>query len=215
MYEFSRGPLVMLAFAVFLIGSVYRVASTIMMAKKDKVIFPYMKWRYGMRSLAHWTVPFGAKNMRMRPVFTVLSFAFHICLLAVPILTIGHVALWRESWGVSWWSLPDWLSKVMTVIVLIGAVTFLLRRIANPAVRFVTSASDYVLLALVAAPFATGLMAYYQVFDYDTVVIIHMWTGAVWLAMIPFTRISHMLFFPLTRAYMGCEFGYVRNARDW
>jgi hypothetical protein len=33
--------------------------------------------------------------------------------------------------------------------------------------------------------------------------------------MIPFTRIAHMLFFPLTRAYMGSEFGYVRGTRDW
>ena len=68
---------------------------------------------------------------------------------------------------------------------------------------------------LAGFPFVTGLMAYYQVFDYRTMVIIHMWTGAIWLAMIPFTRIAHMLYFPLTRAYMGCEFGYVRNSRDW
>jgi nitrate reductase gamma subunit len=59
------------------------------------------------------------------------------------------------------------------------------------------------------------LMAYYQLFPYDTIVTVHIWTGALWLAMIPFTRIAHMLYFPLTRAYMGSEFGYVRNARDW
>ena len=62
---------------------------------------------------------------------------------------------------------------------------------------------------------ATGLMAHYQVFHYQTIVIIHMWTGAIWLAMIPFTRIAHMLFFPVTRAYMGSEFGFVRGTRDW
>jgi nitrate reductase gamma subunit len=82
-------------------------------------------------------------------------------------------------------------------------------------VRLVTSPSDYVLVALVLAPFVTGLMAYYQLFNYQIIVIIHMWTGAVWMAMIPFTRIAHMLFFPLTRAYMGCEFGSVRGTRDW
>jgi len=103
----------------------------------------------------------------------------------------------------------------MVIIVLVGGLVFVLRRIANPTVRFVTSVSDYVLVLLVLAPFATGLLAYYQVFDYQTIIIIHMWTGAIWLAMIPFTRIAHMLYFPLTRAYMGCEFGFVRNSRDW
>ena len=33
--------------------------------------------------------------------------------------------------------------------------------------------------------------------------------------MIPFTRIAHMLFFPVTRAYMGSEFGFVRGTKDW
>lgn len=215
MYEFSKGPLVWIAFGVLLVGSIYRIVQTIRLAKRDKVVLPYMKWKFGLRSLLHWTVPYAARNMRIRPAFTLLSFVFHICLFAVPIFTVGHVALWRESWGISWWSLPDALSKIMTIMVLVGAATFFLRRIADPAVRFVTSAGDFVLVALVAAPFATGLMAYYQVFDYNAVMIVHMWTGAVWLGMIPFTRIAHMLYFPLTRAYMGCEFGYVRNARDW
>ncbi len=35
------------------------------------------------------------------------------------------------------------------------------------------------------------------------------------LVAIPFTRLSHMLFAPLTRAYMGSEFGGIRHAKDW
>jgi nitrate reductase gamma subunit len=215
MYEFARGPLVWIAFIILIAGSIYRIVSTIRTARKDKVVLPYMRWRHGLRSLAHWTVPFAARNMRIRPVFVVLSYLFHVCLILTPILTVGHVMLWKESWGISWWTLPDSLSKVMSVIVIIGGVAFLMRRISNPTVRFVSSTSDFVLLTLVLAPFISGLLAYYQVFNYEVTIIVHMWTGAIWLAMIPFTRISHMLFFPLTRAYMGSEFGFVRNARDW
>jgi nitrate reductase gamma subunit len=153
--------------------------------------------------------------MRLHPAFTFLSFLFHICLLLTPILTVGHVTLWKESWGLSWWTLPNSMSVVMTILVILGGITFVLRRIAEPAVRFVSSAGDFILIILVLAPFVTGLMAHYQIFDYDVMMIVHMWTGAIWLVMIPITRIAHMLFFPLTRAYMGCEFGYVRNAKDW
>jgi nitrate reductase gamma subunit len=215
MYEFARGPLVWIAFSILLVGSVYRIISMAKLAKKDKVVWPYMDWRSGLRSIMHWVIPYGTTNMRMRPAFTLLSFLFHLCLLLTPILTVGHVLLWKQSWNISWWTLPDTLSKVMVIIVLLGGLIFVLRRIANPTVRFVTSVSDYVLVVLILAPFATGLMAYYQVFDYQTIVIIHMWTGAIWLAMIPFTRIAHMLFFPLTRAYMGSEFGFVRGTKDW
>ena len=215
MYEFARGPLVWIAFTALLVGSAYRVISITRLAKKDKVVWPYMSWRFGLRSVVHWLTPYGSTNMRLRPAFTFMSFLFHICLVLTPILAVGHVVLWKESWGISWWTLPDSLSKAMVIVVLSGGLVFVLRRIANPTVRFVTSASDYVLVVLVMAPFATGLMAYYQVFDYNAVIIIHMWMGAIWLAMIPFTRISHMLFFPLTRAYMGSEFGAVRGTKDW
>jgi nitrate reductase gamma subunit len=215
MYEFSRGPLVWIAFIILIAGSIYRIVSTIRTARKDKVVLPYMRWHFGLRSILHWTIPFGARNMRIRPVFVILSYLFHICLIVTPILTVGHVMLWKESWGISWWTLPDSLSKVMAVIVIIGGLAFLMRRISNPTVRFVSSTSDFILLTLVLAPFITGLMAYYQILNYQLVIILHMWTGAIWMAMIPFTRISHMLFFPLTRAYMGCEFGFVRHSRDW
>jgi len=40
-------------------------------------------------------------------------------------------------------------------------------------------------------------------------------SGEVMLAIIPFTKLSHMLFFPITRGYMGSEFGGVRQAKDW
>ena len=36
--------------------------------------------------------------------------------------------------------------------------------------------------------------------------------GEIMLVAIPFTRLSHMIFSPLTRAYMGSEFGKVRHA---
>jgi nitrate reductase gamma subunit len=214
MYEFATGPLVWIGVLAFILGSVYRLLTLIGPVKRDKVIVPYMSWRYSARSVLNWLTPYRTRNMRMRPFFTLYSFLFHICLIATPILLAAHVAIWDRTWGIRWWSLPGDLANLMTFVVVAAGFFFLLRRIANPAVRYVTGPGDLGLLAVVLAPFVTGLLAYYQVFDYRTVVTIHGWTGAVWLAAIPFTRISHMIFFPLTRGYMGSEFGF-RHARDW
>ena len=90
MYEFARGPLVWIAFAILLVGSVYRIVSIAKLAKKDKVVWPYMNWSDGLRSIMHWVIPYGTTNMRMRPAFTLLSFLFHICLLLTPILTVDR-----------------------------------------------------------------------------------------------------------------------------
>ena len=215
MYEFTRGPLMWIAFIVFVGGCLYRLIWMLTNAKKDKIIYPYMEWKYGLRSVLHWIVPFASVNMRQRPLMTIVTFSFHISLIMTPIFLLAHIVLWNQSWGLSWWSLPDAVVDVMTVVVVLGGLFFIGRRVILPEVRNVTDYSDYILIAIVLAPFITGFIAYHQLFAYRTMVIIHMWTGALMLMAIPFSRLSHMIYFFFTRMYMGCEFGAVRNAIDW
>ncbi len=211
MYDFVSGPLFWISIALFAGGSFYQIWSTLQRAKKDKVVYPYMRLEHSVRSLKHWLVPFGTRSMRTRPTFTVISFAFHICMLVTPLFVLGH----HEMLGISIIHLPDGLADAMTLFVLLGGLYFLQRRLLNPIVNNVTTLSDYVLLVVVLAPFLTGTLAYHQWFGHRTMTILHMLSGELMLAIIPFTRISHMLFFVFTRSYMACEFGFVRNSKDW
>ena len=215
MYSFVSGPLVWIAFIIFAGGMIYQFLSMLRMAEKDKVIFPYMSFKYGLRSIFHWVIPFASKNMRDRYEVTIMTFMFHICLVLLPIFLTAHVVMFAFSWGPMWPTLSHSAATYMTILVILGTIFFLIRRLMMPEIRFVTFPSDYVLLAIAAAPFITGFMANRQLFDYETMVLIHMLSGAVMLMAIPFTRLSHMLFFPFTRAYMGSEFGAVRHAKDW
>jgi nitrate reductase gamma subunit len=215
MYEFARGPLVWIAFAVLVVGAIVNLYSRLVLARKDKVVYPYFDSKSAARSILHWVVPFASRNMRLHPLFTVVSFAFHACLLATPLLVMGHAVLWEESWGIRWWSLPAGLADLMTLVVIFGGVAFIVRRIAAPEVRNVTTWRDHLLVLLVIAPFLTGFVAHHQLLPYRTTLTLHIVTGALWLAAIPFTRLSHMLWFVFMRGYMGSEFGAVRNAKDW
>ena len=215
-YNFVCGPLAWLAFILFFGGCLYRlIGLLILVNKKEKFIFSYMSLKYSLRSILHWIVPFATENWRRHPVLTIVTFAFHISLIAAPIFLLSHNILWDEAWNIRWWSLPDSVADAMTVIVIAGCIYFLVRRLTQPEVKFVTSASDFVLLAIVSAPFITGFLAYHQWFAYKFFAISHIIAGEVMLVAIPFTRLSHMIFSPLTRAYMGSEFGKIRHARDW
>jgi nitrate reductase gamma subunit len=163
----------------------------------------------------HWVTPFATVNWRNHPVLTIVTFAFHICLIFTPIFLLAHVVMWEEAWNVSWWSLPDSIAILMALIVIGSCVFFLTRRLISPEVQYVTYPSDYVILAIVAAPFVTGVLAYYQWFGYPVYTILHVLSGEIMLVAIPFSRLRHMLYAPLTRAYMGSEFGGIRHARDW
>jgi nitrate reductase gamma subunit len=216
LYIFVTGPLAWTAFILFIGGSLYRLIAMLILAiRKERFIFSYMSWKYGIRSILHWITPFAAENMRRHPILTIVTFAFHICLILTPFFLLSHVILWDESWNVSWWSLPDGVADFMTMIIIAGCIFFLVRRLVSPEVQFVTSASDYVILAIVAAPFVTGFFAYHQWFAYKSFMILHILAGEIMLVAIPFTRLSHMIYSPFTRAYMGSEFGGVRHARDW
>jgi nitrate reductase gamma subunit len=215
MYEFVSGPLVWVGFLGLFLGSAYKLSRMFKEARREKSVIPTWDARTGMRSVAHWVVPFGARNMRMHPVMTVVSFAFHFCLLLTPLFVMGHAVLWESSWGVSWWSMPAWLADVMTLVVIAGGVFFFLRRLAAPEVRRVSALSDFLLVLLVISPFLTGFLAHQQWLPYRPMLILHIVCGVAWLVAIPFTRLSHMLWFVFSRSYMGSEFGAVRNARDW
>ena len=215
MYEFVRGPLVWIAFIGFFAGMAYRFVTMAQLAKRDRVVYPTFSAKFGARSLLHCLIPFGGRKTQLHPVFTLLSFAFHICLFVTPLFLMGHAVLWHESWGIRWWSLPEGVADVMTLFVIFACFFFIIRRLVRPEVRNVSYPSDFVLALLVMAPFATGYIAHQQWLPYKPMIIIHGFSGALWLLAIPWTRLIHMLWFAFTRAYMGSEFGSVRHSRDW
>ena len=205
-----------IAFLVFFGGCLYKVFNLIALThQKESFIFSIMSVKYGLRSIGRWLTPFGPKNMQNNPVMTVVTFAFHLSLIIAPIFLLAHVVLWDESFNISWWSLPDQLADMLTLVVIAGCCYFLYRRLTDPTVKYLTSTSDYVLLAIVAAPFVTGFLAYHQWFNYQLIMILHVLSGEIMLMAIPFTRLSHMIYSPFTRAYIGSEFGGVRHAIDW
>jgi len=216
LYEWLTGPLAWLAFLIFIGGCLYRlVAMLVLVKKKERFIFSYMSWKYSLRSIFHWVIPFATTNWKRHPVLTIMTFAFHICLIVTPIFLLAHIILWDEAWNISWWALPDGLADIMTLVVIGACIFFLVRRISLPEVQYVTSASDYLILLIVAAPFVTGFIAYHQWLNYPFFLNLHIFSGEILLVAIPFTRLSHMIFSVFTRAYMGSEFGGIRHAKDW
>ncbi|MBW1695325.1 MAG: nitrate reductase [Deltaproteobacteria bacterium] len=215
-YSFVTGPLVWVSFIVFIGGCLYRFISMAVLAKKkDPVVYAYWSNYFAFRSILHWILPFASVNWRKKPVLTVVTFAFHICLILVPLFLFAHVILFKQAWDVSWWFLSDSVADFMTLVVIGGCIFFLVRRILLPDVKFLTAQSDFILLAIVAAPFITGFWTYHQWIGFRVMGIVHILSGEIMLAAIPFTRLVHMLFFPFTRGYIGSEFGAVRHAIDW
>ena len=216
LYYIVIGPLAWLAGAVFVLGIIFRLATMFRLAqKRDPQVLEYMSFKYGLRSILAWSIPFFPVNSRRHPVLTVVTFLFHICLLLTPIFLMAHVLLWDYYHGIDYATLPDSVADGLTMVVIGACIFFAVRRGVRREIRYITTTRDWAILILVALPFITGFMAYHQIGNYRFMIILHILSGELWLAAIPFTRLSHMVLAPLSRAYIGSEFGAVRHAKDW
>lgn len=216
MYDFFAGPGLWIAFAVCLGGLFIRVAFLVGISReRDRVIYNHVSVSWGLKSIFHWLIPWGSSSMRLQPLFTLMFFLFHICLLATPVFLNAHNILWDEAFGVSPWSMPDKLADMLCWVLLATGLYLLGRRIIRPEVRILTGAGDVTLLLLTLLPFLTGLLAYHQWGPYETMVLLHMISAEVLLVLIPFTKLGHMVLFFFTRAFIGFEMGGRRGARSW
>jgi nitrate reductase gamma subunit len=212
-FLFVEGPLLWIAFLTFFIGSILRAALFLSVSRKrDKIIYQYFSWKYVLATLGRWLLPLN-KDVAKNPVFTILGYMFHICLIVVPIWFSGHISLWEESrfeW--SWTPIPDGLADWMTLIFLAIALFFLLRRIISADIRLLSTFSDYLLIVVVALPFITGYFLTHGTVDNigflgDNIQVMHMLSGELMLILIPFTKLSHFVLFFFSRGATAIEFG--------
>ena len=216
MYQFVTGPLLWLSFAIFVVGCIVRVVRYIrgLDWQADRVAYT-VHFSYGMkgaiRSIAFWLFPFGTRSWRNNPVFTVVFFVFHIGLLVTPVFLLAHNIILKERWGFSLWTIPESVADVMTVGVIVAASFLVLRRIALPEVRILTTTYDFVVLAIAVAPFVTGFIAHHIASDYKFWVIVHVICGEIMMIAIPFTKLSHFVLFFMSRGQLGMDYGIKRG----
>ncbi len=222
LYDFLAGPGAWIAFVVFFGGLITRAVLLYARGRqRDKVIANHFSWPWALKSIVAWLIPLGSVSFRAQPVFGLVFFVFHVCLLVAPLFLLAHNMLIEDALG---WSLPsigDQLADYMTIAVILCATFLLTRRLVRPEVRAISEAWDYLLLALVAAPFVTGYMAVHGWGDSDLIGLLHVLSGELMLILIPFTKLAHLILFFFTRAFLGSEMGARRQiegrlgARVW
>lgn len=216
MYDFVTGPLLWISFAIFFIGCIARIVWYIkgLSWQADRVAYTYHT-AYGikgaLRSVFFWLFPFATRSWRKKPGMTVLFFVFHVGIVVTPIFLLAHNMILKERWGFSLWTLSETAADVLTIAVMVSAVFLVLRRIALPEVRILTTAYDYLLIAITVAPFVTGFVASHQTDGYQFWLILHILCGELMLIAIPFTKLCHLVLFFCSRVQLGMDYGIKRG----
>lgn len=216
MLSFLTGPGVWIACIICIGGLSLKLAYLYGLSRgKDQIFYNHMDLKWGIKSIVSWMIPLGSVSLRTQPVFGISVFVFHITLLLTPIFLDAHQILFDEAFGIRLGALPDNIADILTIGMIISGIFLLLRRLVRPEVKIITSVWDYVLLLLTMLPFITGFMATHHWGHYETIFMLHVLSAEILLIIIPFTKLSHVVLFFFSRAFIGFEMGTRRGARAW
>ena len=219
MSDFIRGPFVSIAFIIFILGLIFQLIQFFRLTKEKEWVYPPLDVKREKKTIGKWAIfclaSLNGTLWKTDPLITAVTSVFHVLLILVPILLLGHNILLDQSWGLSLWSLPESITDILALVFLICVAFFFGRRLFLSRVRAITTLYDYVILLIVAAPFLTGYIAYHQWFNYGTIITLHILAGEVMLISIPFTKLGHMLFFFLYRFLIGNEYSFGRGKKTW
>ncbi len=169
------------------------------------------KIEYGetVTSTLSWIVPVRHITLT-RPLFSAISFLFHLGLLITPLFLLEHVMLLEKSAGLGWPVLPGAVADGATLLVIGTGMFLICYRAASSRRRFISTPSHYLLTGLVVTVFASGFLAHqpYNPLSRTAMMIIHTLAGNVLLILIPFTRLSHAILFPLARIATACAWHF-------
>jgi nitrate reductase gamma subunit len=200
---FAQGPLFRFCFLIMVLGlarillldlygayEAYRRAG-------DKVL----PWPLIARRTLQWFVPVN-RVFRNRPLYSILSIAFHVGLLLVPLFLFAHVQLWQKAVGVSWPTLPKAVADWLTAGTIVFAFALFVGRLFSRPSSFLSRKQDYLWPLLLSVPFVTGFLCTNVGLapgTYRTIMLIHILAAELVFVLIPFTKIAHCVLLPLSQ----------------
>lgn len=218
MYTFLTGPMLWVAMLIFIGGLAWRVVRYVkgLDWRLERVAYGPGRdvgLKGALFSVFKWLVPFGTHSWRKQPYFTVAFFLFHLGLVIVPLFLAGHMVIMRARLGFSFPSMPLWLSDALTIGAILGGVMMALRRIALPEVRFLSDKADWFVLLLSLFVLISGFLARMQASGYESWLLWHIFSGELILILAPFTKLSHMVLYFMSRGQLGMDYAIKRGGQ--
>jgi nitrate reductase gamma subunit len=197
--EWARGPFFRFSLALMVLGllrlfilNTLNLREILRRANEREI-----PWKYMLRETFSWLLP--VKKSSHHPVYTVVSFIFHLAIIITPIFLGAHIRLWERGLGISWPALPQVVADYLTLIALVTALMLFALRARARAARALSRLQDYALPLLIAVPFLTGYLAMHPALNpvaYNPTMLVHVLSANLVLILLPFSKLSHVVLLP-------------------
>ena len=168
----------------------------------DPVGNPRVGVAYSMMNVAMpWAMESARKNWSFYTQFVI----FHIGVVAAISATF-IIPFWPGAFEIK--ALVRIFQLALGAAFAVGIIR-LIRRITSPVMRLISTPDDYFSLVLMSSFFASGVFAVpneYEVSEWPLIFFFIMTT--FFLIYVPFSKISHYLYYPFTRYFLGKTMGH-------
>ncbi len=214
MLNILTGPIFTVSLLIFVVGMIARIVLYIngLDWRLERIAYTKQMGRGipgALASIGAWLIPGATHGWRKQPLMALGFFLLHVGAILLPFFLVGHTILLENATGISLPSLPMGLADILTYAALGGLAILVLRRIIVPEARALTGFKEWMVLLLTIVPFASGLMARLSPSEMWT--IVHIISGEVFLIVAPFTKLSHIVLFFMSRAQVGMDFAIKRG----
>jgi len=166
---------------------------------------PKARRRGILYSWATVAMPWAMESTRRMPFFYVQFVLFHLGVTAA--ITLSFLIPYGP--GVLESSALVLVFQVLIWAAFAVGVLRLARRIRNPYIRAISSPDDFFAVFLLTVWFFfAALSVPNDVSGVEGILLTYFWLTAFFLVYVPFSKISHYLYYPFTRYYLGKSLGY-------
>jgi nitrate reductase gamma subunit len=205
----ARGPAFDLALVIFIAGMLLRLLEILSLGHKPDLSESRGSGvEGGLRTLFSRSLP-RPSILAKEPLRIINSFVMHIGLLAVIFLFGPHIAVFESLLGFGWPNLPSGVIDALSAITLISLVVALVLRLNTPVLRFLSTPGDYWAWLVTLLPVLTGYLAYnHLLLPYTLMLALHILSVELLMISAPFSKLTHMFSFALSRWYQGYQAGH-------
>lgn len=156
-------------------------------------------------SWANIFMPWGMESTRTKPLMYLQFGIFHVGVTTAILMSIviPYLPKLMENNGVVMFF------QITTGAAFLVAVYRIFRRISTPVLRAISTPDDYFSLILLTVWFAFAFLAApNKPAESEANLMVYFYLTAFFLIYVPFSKISHYLYYPFTRYYFGKSMGY-------
>jgi len=155
-------------------------------------------------SLANIISPWEMESTRSKPFMYLQFVLFHLGVVAS--ISLSFIIPYGPGLLTSG-VLVSLIQFLVGAACIIGVMR-IVRRISNPYVRAISSPDDHFSLVLLTVWFAFAFMAApNNIAGGEGIILTYFFLTAFFLMYVPFSKISHYLYYPFTRTYLGRHMG--------